>query len=93
MSKLITADWLKGNGWEPMYPSRSEMFWHHRSVPFVLIRLCEVYPQLRIGSSSVGWHIVTDNAKEQDVIDLVASMKIKLEAAAPMTESNEVKSE
>ncbi len=87
MSKLITADWLTTNGWELMHSS--QMFWHHRIVPFVLIRLCEFYPQLRIGSSSVGWHVITDSAKEQDVIDLVKAMKITLETSAATTESKE----
>ena len=86
MSKLVTADWLTDNGWEPTHPMRSAMFWHHRSVPFVMIRLCDVYPRLQLGSSAIGWHYVTDQATQQDVIDLVAAMKIKLEASAATTE-------
>ena len=73
-SVIVTAKWLEANGWEPYRDS--SMFWYSRKVPFVLIRLCEVQPQLRIGTSAVGWHIVTEKATEQDVIDLVRAMKI-----------------
>jgi hypothetical protein len=77
-STKLTHEWLRQAGFEQMFDG--SIWWHHRNVPFVVVRYYISSPRLCVGASGVGWHIIPGEATASKILELCAAMGCTLDS-------------